>query len=190
MNSVRVLLGVMAVACVVLQTPARAQPAVAAETNERATPSLEKQIDLIKKLVPRAKRVGMVYNPANPDSVAAVKQMRELLPEAGMSLSEATATRATEVGAAARNLIGKVDVIYTTTDSNVVSAYESIVQVGENSKIPLIASDIDGVKRGAMAALGVNSSNKLELYVNPEAAAKQGVTFPDALIKSAAEVIR
>lgn len=190
MNSARAFLGGVAVACMVLQTPVRARPVAAAAMDERATPSLEKQIDLIKKLVPRAKRVGMVYNPANPGSVAVVKQMRELLPKAGLSLSEATAPRATEVGAAARNLIGKVDVIYTTTDSNVVSAYESIVQVGENSKIPLIASDIDGVKRGALAALGVNSSNKLELYINPEAAAKQGVTFSDALIKSAAKVIQ
>jgi putative ABC transport system substrate-binding protein len=190
MNSARAFLGSVAVACVLVQTPAGARSDVATATDERATPSLEKQIDLIRKLVPRAKRVGMVYNPANPDSVAVVKQMRELLPKAGLSLSEATATRATEVGAAARNLIGKVDVIYTTTDSNVVSAYESIVRVGENSKIPLIASNIDGVKRGAVAALGVNSSNKLELYVNSEAAAKQGVTFSEALIKSAAKVIR
>ncbi len=57
-----------------------------------------------------------------------------------------------DVGSAARSLIGKVDVIYTSTDDNVVSAYEALVKVGQDAKIPLVASDTDSVKRGAMAA--------------------------------------
>src|SRR3546814_4008923 len=82
--------------------------------------------------------------------------MRELRPKSDMSLVEATAARTVDVGAAARSLVGKVDVIYTNTDNNVVSAYEALVKVGNDAKIPLIASDTDSVKRGAIAALGVN----------------------------------
>jgi putative ABC transport system substrate-binding protein len=179
--------------------------------------ALEKQVDLIKKVVPAAKRVGMVYNPGEANSVVVVKQMRDLLPKNGMSLVEATAARTVDVGAAARSLVGKVDVIYTNTDNNVVSAYESLVKVGNDAKIPLIASDTDSVKRGAIAALGVNyhdlgiqtgkmvikilkgqapgtmaseTSDKLELYVNPGAAEKQGVTLNDAFIKSATQVVK
>ncbi|MFV0283912.1 MAG: ABC transporter substrate-binding protein [Castellaniella sp.] len=179
--------------------------------------SLEKQIDLIKRVVPSAKKVGMVYNPGEANSVVVVKRLRELLPQSGMSLVEATAARTVDVGAAARSLVGKVDVIYTNTDNNVVSAYESLVKVGNSAKIPLVASDTDSVKRGAIAALGVNyrdlgvqtgklvvrilkgekpgaiaseTSSKLELYVNPGAAAQQGVTLSDDLIKSAAQVIK
>ncbi len=178
--------------------------------------ALEKQVDLIKKVVPDAKRVGMVYNPGEANSAVVVKQMRELLPKAGMSLVEATAARTVDVGAAARSLVGKVDVIYTNTDNNVVSAYEALVKVGNDAKIPLIASDTDSVKRGAIAALGVNyhdlgvqtgkmvikvlkgqpvgslaseTSDKLELYVNRAAAKKQGVVLSDAFIKSATKVL-
>ena len=116
-----------------------------------------------------------------------------------MSLVEAAAPRSVDVASAARSLIGKVDVIYTNTDNNVVSAYESLVKVGNDAKIPLVASDTDSVKRGGIAALGINyrdlgvqtgkvvvrilkgekpgaiaseTSSKLELYVNPGAAAK------------------
>lgn len=178
--------------------------------------ALEKQVQLIRKVVPDAKRVGMVYNPGEANSVVVVKQMRELLPKAGLSLVEATAARTVDVGAAARSLVGKVDVIYTNTDNNVVSAYESLVKVGNDAKIPLIASDTDSVKRGAIAALGVNyhdlgiqtgkmvikilkgqapgtlaseTSDKLELHVNRTAAKKQGVTLTDAFLKSATKVI-
>lgn len=179
--------------------------------------ALEKQIELIKKVVPDAKRVGMVYNPGEANSVVVVKQMRELLPKSDMSLVEATAARTVDVGAAARSLVGKVDVIYTNTDNNVVSAYEALVKVGNDAKIPLIASDTDSVKRGAIAALGVNyhdlgvqtgkmvikilkgqkpgelaseTSQNLELFVNPGAAEKQGVTLSDAFVKSATQVVQ
>uniref|UniRef100_UPI00333F765A ABC transporter substrate-binding protein n=1 Tax=Castellaniella defragrans TaxID=75697 RepID=UPI00333F765A len=178
--------------------------------------SLEKQIELIQKIVPDAKKIGMVYNPGEANSVVVVKRMRELLPKAGMTLVEASAARTVDVGAAARSLVGKVDAIYTSTDNNVVSAYESLVKVGDSAKIPLIASDTGSVERGAIAALGVNyhdlgvqagkitirilkgekpgdiasqTSDKLELYVNTGAAKRQGVTLSDALIKSATKVI-
>jgi len=179
--------------------------------------ALDKQIDLIKRVVPGAKRVGMVYNPGEANSVVVVNQLKELLPKHGMSLVEASAPRSVDVGSAARSLIGKADVIYTNTDNNVVSAYEALVKVGQEAKLPLVASDTDSVKRGGIAALGINyrdlgeqtgrmvvrilkgekpgdikpeTSTKLELFVNPGAAEKQGVKLSDELVKSAAEVVK
>lgn len=179
--------------------------------------ALEKQIALIKQVVPNAKRVGMVYNPGEANSVVVLKQLQKLLPEHGLTLVEAAAPRSVDVSSAARSLIGKVDVIYTSTDNNVVSAYEALVKVGQEAKIPLIASDTDSVKRGAVAALGINyrdlgeqtgrmvvrilkgekpgdiaveSSDKLELFVNPGAAEKQGVQLSPALINSAAQIVK
>lgn len=178
---------------------------------------LEKQVDLIKRIIPGVKRVGMVYNPGEANSAVVVKSLKELLSKSGISLVEAAAPRTVDVGSAAKSLIGKVDVIYTNTDNNVVSAYESLVKVGNDAKIPLIASDTDSVKRGAIAALGVNyydlgrqtgkvvarilkgekpgdiasaTSSKLELFVNTTAAQKQGVTLSADLIKSAKTVIK
>ncbi len=179
--------------------------------------ALDKQMDLVKQVVPNAKRVGMVYNPGEANSVVVVKELQKLLPSMGMTLVEAAAPRSVDVGSAARSLIGKVDVIYTSTDNNVVSAYESLVKVGQDAKIPLVASDTDSVKRGAVAAYGINYrdlgeqtgrvvarilkgeapgsikpevSTKLELFVNPAAAEKQGIKLPEALIQSAAEVVK
>lgn len=178
---------------------------------------LDKQIELIKRVAPAAKRVGMVFNPGEANSVVVLEQMRELLPRHGMTLVDAAAPRSVDVGSAARSLIDKVDVFYTSTDNNVVSAYESLVKVGQEAKIPLIASDTDSVKRGAIAALGVNyrdlgeqtgrmvvrilkgekpgdiqpeTSSKLELFVNPGAAEKQGVKLPQAVLDKAAQVVQ
>ncbi len=90
------------------------------------------------------------------------------------------------------------------------------MKVGNEANIPLIASDTDSVPRGAIAALGLNyfnlgeqtgtvvtrilkgekpgtiayeTSKNLALHINKKAAAEQGVTLSDDLVKSAAKVI-
>lgn len=178
--------------------------------------ALEDQVDLIQRLVPDVKSIGMVYNPGEANSVVVVEALRELLSERDINLVEATAARTVDVGAAARSLVGKVDAIYTNTDNNVVSAYEALVKVGNDAQIPLIASDTDSVERGAIAALGINYYNMgrqagvlvdrilqgenpgdvpseygedLELFINLDAASKQGVSISDDVIADAAKVI-
>ena len=179
--------------------------------------AMDKQMELVKKIVPNVKRLGIVYNPGEANSVVVVKELKELLPKMGITLVEASAPRSVDVSSAGRSLVGKVDAIYNSTDNNVVSAYESLVKVAQEAKIPLIAADSDSVKRGAIASLGVNYrdlgeqtgrmvarilkgekpgdikpevSTKMELFVNPGAAERQGVKLSDALIKSAAQVIQ
>jgi len=178
---------------------------------------LDKQVALIKRVVPNAKTVGMVYNPGEANSVVVVKALKTLLAQQGMTLKEAAAPRTVDIGPAAKSLIGKVDVIYTNTDNNVVSAYEALVKVANDAKIPLVASDTDSVKRGAIAALGIDysdlghqtgkvvvrilkgekpgaiaseTSSNLQLFVNPAAAQKQGVTLSADLLKDATTVVK
>ncbi len=178
---------------------------------------LEKQIELIRQVVPQAQKVGMVYNPGEANSVAVVNALKQLLPDYDMQLVEAAAPRTVDVGSAARSLVGKVDVIYTNTDNNVVSAYEALAKIGNERQIPLVASDTDSVKRGAVAALGVNykelgkqtgrivvrilngekpgdiapqTSENLQLFVNVAAAEKQGVKLSLELLEQATEIIR
>jgi len=175
-----------------------------------------KQVEIIKQVVPNAKRVGIVYNPGEANSVSALNGIKAVLEKQGMTLVEAAAPRTVDVAPAAKSLIGKIDVMYTTTDNNVVSTFESLAKVCNDAKIPLIASDTGSVKRGAVAALGVNfydlgrqtgkivarilkgekpgdipssTSKNLELYVNTSAAQKQGVTLTPEFIKSATKVI-
>lgn len=177
---------------------------------------IDEQIELIQQVVPKAKRVGMVYNPGEANSVAVLEQLRAKLPDYGMSLVEAGAPRTLDVGAAARSLIGRVDVIYTSTDNNVVAAYEALVKEGNEADIPLIAADVDSVKRGAVAALGQKyqqmgrqagqmavrilkgekpgdmpsaQGKDLELYLNRTAAREQGIELPQALLDKAAVVL-
>lgn len=101
-----------------------------------------------------AKSVGMVYNAGEQNSVAQVAQVKELLDKEGLTLKEASASNSSEVKQAAESLIGKVDVFYIITDNTVVSALESVIDVADNNKIPLIVGELDSVARGGLAAYG------------------------------------
>lgn len=178
---------------------------------------LAAQVDLLLKIKPDAKRVGMVYSPGEVNSTTVVKALKEELGKRNITLVEAAAPRTVDVSSAAKSLVGKVDVFYTSTDNNVVSTYEAMVAVARDAKLPLVASDPDSVKRGAVAALGMNYydlgrqtgklvdrvlkgekpgaiaseiGGKQDLVLNETAAAQQGVQLGEALRKEASEVIK
>ncbi|WP_055124359.1 ABC transporter substrate-binding protein [Psychrobacter immobilis] len=176
----------------------------------------EPQIELMRQIIPSLKNVGYVYSPGEVNSTIILKNLKEKLTPLGINVLEAPAQRSTDIAMAARSLEGKVDMIYTSTDNNVVSAYESLYQVAKESKIPLIASDTSSVERGAIAALGVNyyelgretgkivvrilngekagaipvyTPQMLDLYVSPKHAKEEGITLSQAVIDKAKEVV-
>lgn len=176
---------------------------------------LEPQIELIKKIVPNVKNIGYVYSPGEVNSTIVLKQLEELLKPAGINIVPAPAQKTTDIAMATKSLQGKVDVIYTSLDNNVVSAYESLYQAAKEIKVPLVAADTDSVARGAVAAMGVNytalgqetgklvgrifrgekpgtmptvTMKNLDLYLSPNHAKEVGITLPQDLISQAKEV--
>ncbi|MDO5687651.1 MAG: ABC transporter substrate-binding protein [Neisseria sp.] len=177
---------------------------------------LDPQIDLMQKIIPNLKSVGYVYSPGEVNSTIVLKELEEKLPARGIKVEAVPAQRTTDIPMATKSLQGKVDLIYTSLDNNVVSAYESMYQAATEVQIPLVASDTDSVKRGAVAALGVNYYDlgretgkvvvqilngkkpgeippqvvsTLDLYVSPANAEAQGITLPEEVVKSAKEVV-
>jgi len=176
---------------------------------------IEPQLDLIQKVAPNAKTIGYVYSPGEANSVTVLNQLKAAAPARGLEILDLTANRPTDVAMATRSLDGRADVIYTSLDNNVVSAFEAMASAANELKIPVIASDEFSVRRGATAALGVNDydfgrvtgemvyrvlndeavatvkpqvMNDLTLYVSPKHAQAQGVTLSDEVLKDAINV--
>ncbi|MED5466456.1 MAG: ABC transporter substrate-binding protein [Pseudomonadota bacterium] len=178
---------------------------------------IEKHLDMLQRAMPDAKRIGTVYNPGEANAAALIELLEERLQARGLELVKGAATKTSEVLGAARSLVGKADAIYLTTDNTVISAAEAVISVGERAKIPVFAADTATVERGAVAALGFNyythgrqtgamvarvlegagtadmpveTMEELDLYVNPEAAERMGVTLPEDLIQEAVKVVK
>ena len=173
-------------------------------------------VALIKEITPDVKKLGVLFNPGEANSVSLVTRLKEVAGPAGIEIVEAAATKSADVQAAARGLVGNVDAMYVPTDNTVVSALEAAISVAEENKIPFYAGDTDSVKRGALASIGFNyydvgvETGKVvarilkgekpgdidvtfasgsDLYVNKSAAAKMGVTIPEAVLARADTII-
>ena len=178
---------------------------------------IDKHLDMLLRVMPDARRIGTVYNPGEANAVALVEMIEERLEERGLELVRGAATKTSEVLGAARSLVGKVDAIYLTTDNTVISAAEAVISVGERADIPVFAADTATVERGAVAALGfdyyrhgrqtgkmvtrildgadtatmpVETMEELDLFVNPGAAERMGITLTDDLIQEAKKVVK
>ncbi|GMB83213.1 ABC transporter substrate-binding protein [Shinella zoogloeoides] len=171
---------------------------------------------LIKEILPEAKTIGYLYNSGEANSVSLLAVLKAEAEKAGLKVVESAATKSAEVQGAARALVGRADAIYIPTDNTIISALEGAVAVAEEAKLPLFTADTDSVSRGAIAALGFNYKDVgrqtgevvvrilkgekpgdiavkvaagTDLVVNKGAAAKMGVTLPEAVVGRATRVI-
>lgn len=179
--------------------------------------SIQKRVALLKQLFPKARRVGVLYNPSDASSVAQVREFQENLSGSGLIALELTVLRPRDVGSAARSLIEKVDVFQTLTDRTVNQGYASLVQVANDARIPLVGWDVGDVRAGAVAAVDLtdqdigSAAGRLTLrilrgakpgaiapeiianppiYTNLLAASKQAVTFTPAFSKVARPLVQ
>lgn len=115
---------------------------------------LKEQLDLMISVVPSLKKLGVIYNTGESNSVSLVAKLEEQARQRGIEVFEAVATKSADVQTAARSLVGKVDAIYLPTDNTVVSAAETAIGVAQAEKIPLFAGDTSTVERGALGTVG------------------------------------
>ncbi|MGI6566951.1 MAG: ABC transporter substrate-binding protein [Firmicutes bacterium] len=176
-----------------------------------------KQLELLRTIRPQAKRVGVMYNPGEANSLVQLDLAREAAAELGLTLVEVPVDNSSSVYQAAQSAVGRVDAIYVPTDNTVVSALESVIIVAENAKLPLVAGETDSVRRGAMATISIDyyglgrqtgrmaleilennadpASMPIEyledvaLVLNPGAAQRMGVELSADLLAEASEIV-
>lgn len=114
------------------------------------------QMQLYQRMYPEAKEWGVLYNPAEPNSVAYVRILREVTEQLGLTLVEVTVDRASDVPKAIDAFLGKVRAILVPGDNTVTENLSALIAFGEQHKIPVFAGDLDSVRAGAAAAYGMD----------------------------------
>lgn len=112
--------------------------------------------DLILKLFPKAKTIGIPYNAGERNSQFGIEQVKKLAEKRRIQLRLVAASNSQEVIDAVRSLVGDVDVIYVGSDNTVVSAIGGLTKIAYERRIPVIASDSGSVRDGALAAVSVD----------------------------------
>ena len=117
---------------------------------------IKEQIDLLAKLVPGAKKVGVMYTSSEDNSILQAKLAKEAIEKLGLTYVEATVTNSNDVQQAAQSIVTQCDAIYIPTDNTFASAMPVVSGVTTKAKIPVICGESGMVTNGGLATLGIN----------------------------------
>lgn len=117
---------------------------------------IEAQVELVKDLLPDTKKIGTIYNTSEANSVFLTEEFVKEANARGLEVVARGITNVTEMASAMDSLVDAVDVIYTTKDNTVASAYSLIVEKADEAGIPIIGATRDFTENGALASVGMS----------------------------------
>lgn len=117
---------------------------------------VKEQIDLLVKLVPTAKTVGVLYTSSEVNSVTQAQIAKKSIEALGLKYVEVTISNSNDVQQATQTLVGQCDAIYIPTDNVLASAMPQVHSVTAQSKTPVICGESSMLDGGGLATLGIN----------------------------------
>jgi putative ABC transport system substrate-binding protein len=117
---------------------------------------VKEQIDLLVKLVPTAKTVGVLYTSSEVNSVTQAQIAKKAIEALGLKYVEVTISNSNDVQQATQTLVGQCDAIYIPTDNVLASAMPQVHSVTAQSKTPVICGESSMLEGGGLATLGIN----------------------------------
>lgn len=129
------------------------------ETNVTGSSDLtpvKEQMELISKLMPEAKSVGVIFNSSEDNSVIQAKMAEEALNELGLEYVELTVSKTDEITAVTQSAMGKVDVLYTPTDNLVSANMTAVTNVTTPAGVPVVCGEVAMLEGGGLLTLGLD----------------------------------
>jgi putative ABC transport system substrate-binding protein len=117
---------------------------------------IKQQLEMIRTMLPDAKTIGIMYTTSEINSVVAIDEYKDIAGEYGFEIVESAIATGADIPLAAQDLASKVDCINNLTDNTVVSALPVILSEANSNNIPVFGSEIEQVKIGCLATVGLD----------------------------------
>ena len=197
-------------------------PAVAKILNKNVTGTSDKlenvgeQLDILLKLKPGVKKIGVLYNTSEQNSIVQVEEIKKQAQAKHLEVVVQGVTNFGELAQATKNLVASTDALYLPTDNLVVSSISLIASEAINTKKPVVSSENSSVELGALFTMGLDyyelgkrtgemaieilkgkpvsdipfeTSKKMKLYVNEDTAKALGIDVKNPALANA-EIIK
>ena len=117
---------------------------------------VEGQLKLIRQMMPKAKKIGILYSTNEANSKAAIEVYESLADKYDFEIVKQGISASADIPMAADSLIKKVDCISNLTDNLVVSNMQTYLAKANEAKIPVFGSEVEQVKLGCVACVGID----------------------------------
>lgn len=117
---------------------------------------VKKQVELIEKLLPEAKNIGIVYNTSEQNSFYLTEEFTKAAEEKGYTVKVKGISNISEMASALDTILPTIDVLYTSIDNTVASTYPLIVEKSNKANKPIIGATKSFADQGALAIDGIS----------------------------------
>jgi putative ABC transport system substrate-binding protein len=180
---------------------------------------IRSQIELFKRIQPDLKKLGIIYDTGEINSVIIVKHVKEAVEELGIELVEVGIQRSSDILQAAKSIVRDVDAVFISNDNMVLAGISYVIRTFKNARKPVYVSDTDQVPKGCLAALGPDQygiglqagrmieriknredinripveypvPHSIETHVNSVIARELGIVIPEKILQGVSTVVR
>jgi putative ABC transport system substrate-binding protein len=175
------------------------------------------QFDLIQRLIPKANRIGIIYNSSEVNSQVSVQFIKEQCHKRNLQLIERTVSAESEVQPAVAAILNSgVDVFFIPADNTAQTSAPTILGLCQQKRIPVFTGISGIVETGAVGTVGTNYyelgkvnaaqaaqilrdgkqardipvaiADKGDIYINGKVAKSLGIQIPDDIRKKAVKI--
>lgn len=124
-------------------------------------PNLNGVLEVITALMPHLQTLGLIYNPAETNSVSTITALKQRLSAQGIRTVDVTVNKTNDVPEAVQSLAGKVDALYFPQDNTVLAALPTVVNKAAQLTpiLPIIlpiSIDAPTVLKNILVSVGYN----------------------------------
>ncbi len=169
---------------------------------------VEAQLELIREMLPEAKKIGILYTTSEANSVSTIEDYKSKVADYGFELVERGITNAADIPQAVDILVNEVDCITNMTDNTVVNNLPVLIEKATAAGIPVFGSEEEQVGNGCIASAGIDyielgkkagvmaarvlngeditsipyeTMTESKITINPDAAAAVNVEIPQSI---------
>lgn len=149
---------------------------------------VDEQVKLIQKVLPNAKKVGIMYTTSERNSEVQVEEAEKLFKKADIKVVKKGISSTNDVQDTAKSLMKDVDLIFVPTDNIIASAIPILRDLSKESKVPVVGGSADMVGEGLLFSYGPDyeklgeQTAKLAVKVlEGEDVSKLSAQYPEAL---------
>ena len=101
---------------------------------------LSAQMDLLKELIPAAKKIGILYASSEENSRYQVAEAQKAAEAKGLTVKTYAVPSSNEIAQTVQVMTKETDVIYIPTDNTIANAMQTVVGEANRTKTPIIPS--------------------------------------------------
>lgn len=117
---------------------------------------IKQQLEIMKKVLPKMKKVGILYTASEDNSVKQAQEAEKLAKELGLEVKVSSIANTNDIQQVTESLASETDAIFVPIDNTIASAMSTVVKVTDAKKIPVFPSADTMVADGGLLGIGVD----------------------------------